>query len=271
MSRQVAVGVLAILLAALAPVGARSSAPCPDEAAPTNCDEFVEVDEMPVVAGSTAPDYPDAARTAGVSGTTFVRAHVDEAGRVDFAEKEKALPPMFRGSADAHVVAALDVAARTAVKGWTFKPARRAGRAVPAWVTVPVTFTGDARCSPVVGGPRPEVMPRLLTWVEPAYPYVARWRGVRGTVTVRALVGTNGRVRAAKVAVSVPDLDRAALEAVKRWTFEPARSGGRAVEAWLDVPVRFPPERGRQPVATPLLRPGDGPMAASGGEAEPLS
>jgi protein TonB len=35
------------------------------------------------------------------------------------------------------------------------------------------------------------------------------------------------------------DLDIAAAEAVKKWLFEPARSGKEAVAVWVLLPVKF--------------------------------
>ena len=37
----------------------------------------------------------------------------------------------------------------------------------------------------------------------------------------------------------IADLDRAAIEAVKQWHFEPARRGATAVPVWATLPVRF--------------------------------
>jgi protein TonB len=34
-------------------------------------------------------------------------------------------------------------------------------------------------------------------------------------------------------------LDQAAAEAVRKWRFVPARRGGRAVEALVEIPIRF--------------------------------
>ncbi len=289
LSRQVAFFVLALLSGALAPVAGRSSAPggarvqdgpaCCASGAPVErrapvlegSDEFVDVDEMPAAVSAPAPALPEAARAAGVSGTLFVRAHVDARGQVDATEKERALPSRLRGRPGGRALAQLEAAAREAVRGWTFRPARCGGRAVPAWITVPVTFRDDCAGAGTTGRCRPRAdLPTLLTWVEPVYPYVARCRGICGTVVVRALVGADGRVRDARIAASVPGLDRAALTAVRKWTFTPARAAGRAVEAWLDVPVRFPSERGRLRGAAPFLRRLGGPLAL-GGEAEPLS
>jgi len=36
-----------------------------------------------------------------------------------------------------------------------------------------------------------------------------------------------------------PDLDQAAMEAVRRWRFEPARRGADAVAMWVLLPVEF--------------------------------
>jgi len=35
------------------------------------------------------------------------------------------------------------------------------------------------------------------------------------------------------------DMDRAAVEAVRTWLFEPARRGKEAVAVWVTLPVRF--------------------------------
>jgi len=75
----------------------------------------------------------------------------------------------------------------------------------------------------------------------PEYPRAARRHGYEGRVTVRATVGVDGVPR--DVTVASPSghacLDKAAVDAVKRWRFEPARRGGAAVEGTVDVPFRF--------------------------------
>ena len=54
-------------------------------------------------------------------------------------------------------------------------------------------------------------------------------------------VGADGRAESVSLRRSsgVPALDQAALAAVRRWTFEPARAGGMAVSSRVEVPVRF--------------------------------
>jgi protein TonB len=82
-------------------------------------------------------------------------------------------------------------------------------------------------------------LPVALTRVPPKYPDAARAAGTQGTVQLQAFVKTDGSVGDVKVTVSVPGLDEAAMACVRQWTFKPAQAGGKAVEAWVGVPVKF--------------------------------
>jgi periplasmic protein TonB len=75
----------------------------------------------------------------------------------------------------------------------------------------------------------------------PRYPESARRQGVEGITTLRFVVLANGHVGQIAVARSAGhvDLDRAAMEAVRTWHFEPARRGKEAVAVWVTLPVRF--------------------------------
>lgn len=75
----------------------------------------------------------------------------------------------------------------------------------------------------------------------PAYPATAREQGLEGVVVLNIEVLASGRVGEVHVAVSSGAwvLDEAAVEAVKRWTFAPARQGTRAVDSLVEVPVKF--------------------------------
>ncbi|MBU4371409.1 MAG: energy transducer TonB [Proteobacteria bacterium] len=74
-----------------------------------------------------------------------------------------------------------------------------------------------------------------------AYPPLARLRGYQGVVVLLVEVLVDGRV--GQVGIRRSDgheiLDRAALEAVRTWRFEPGRKEGRAVTMSVEVPVRF--------------------------------
>ena len=75
----------------------------------------------------------------------------------------------------------------------------------------------------------------------PRYPADARHQGLEGVVVLSVLVRSDGRVEEARVAASsgTSVLDEAALAAVRKWTFVPARQGGRPVESVVEVPVKF--------------------------------
>ncbi|SDM15423.1 outer membrane transport energization protein TonB [Dendrosporobacter quercicolus] len=85
--------------------------------------------------------------------------------------------------------------------------------------------------------------PGILSQVEPAYPNEARNAGQAGTVVLRIQVLTNGRTGSISVAASsgYELLDRAAIDAVKRWRFIPAkdRSSGKSVVSYTTLPVVF--------------------------------
>jgi periplasmic protein TonB len=77
--------------------------------------------------------------------------------------------------------------------------------------------------------------------MRPRYPDSARRQGIEGEALLRFQVLTDGHVAQVTVARSAGhvDLDRAAIEAVKAWLFEPARRGQEAVAVWVTLPVRF--------------------------------
>jgi periplasmic protein TonB len=77
--------------------------------------------------------------------------------------------------------------------------------------------------------------------VHPSYPSTARRLGIEGTSLLRVFVGADGRVTDIEVDQSAghPDLDRAAIDAVRRWKFEPGRRGSEPIGMWVRLPVQF--------------------------------
>lgn len=75
----------------------------------------------------------------------------------------------------------------------------------------------------------------------PAYPQEAIRAGVQGVVKLRMTVASDGRVTKVDVVESSGHgvLDRAAVDAVKRWRGKPALKFGRAVESVEVIPIRF--------------------------------
>lgn len=83
-----------------------------------------------------------------------------------------------------------------------------------------------------------DIVRRAKTKVQPAYPDLARRMNITGTVKVEVTVSPNGTVKEAKVVGGHPVLATAALEAVKKWRFEPA-----AMESSGVVDFKFEPHQ----------------------------
>ncbi len=83
-----------------------------------------------------------------------------------------------------------------------------------------------------------EIVRRAKTKVPPVYPDLARKMNITGVVKVQVVVAPNGTVKDAKVVGGHPVLANAALEAVKKWRFEPA-----AVESTGVVDFKFEPHQ----------------------------
>ena len=81
---------------------------------------------------------------------------------------------------------------------------------------------------------------RPVRQVAPAYPSALRQRKVEGTVYVVFVVDTDGRVLEPKVEQATDEaFSGPALDAVRRWRFEPAMVRGEKVRSKMRVPIRF--------------------------------
>ena len=77
--------------------------------------------------------------------------------------------------------------------------------------------------------------------VKPRYPESARRQRVEGTVLLKMRITEQGHVEDVQVERSAghPELDESAMEAVRRWRFEPARRNGEPVAILVTIPVVF--------------------------------
>lgn len=81
--------------------------------------------------------------------------------------------------------------------------------------------------------------PRKIKDVKPAYPLPAMAARVGGNVLIEATIGLDGKVHNARVLHSIAALDRAALDAVRQWEFEPSRVNGVPVAVTMVIIVTF--------------------------------
>lgn len=102
------------------------------------------------------------------------------------------------------------------------------------------TFGGlspEARTAALADG---ESSPVPLTQTRPHYSFLARRKKLEGEVVVGFTIDIHGRVQNASVVRSAhPELEPAALSAVRQWTFLPQRKGFQPVAANMQVPIVF--------------------------------
>ena len=83
--------------------------------------------------------------------------------------------------------------------------------------------------------------PRAVVRTEPPYPYRARRRNVKGSVTVKLLVRADGSVGEVEILDARPPgyFEDAVRQTVPRWRFEPGRLAGEAVPSWAVTTITF--------------------------------
>ena len=87
----------------------------------------------------------------------------------------------------------------------------------------------------------PEVPTAIIKTV-PIYPEEARKNGIQGEVQVQILVGTDGLVKEATVIsnkTGSKELEKAALDAVYKWKFNPGKLEGKPVQVHVIIPIKF--------------------------------
>ena len=84
--------------------------------------------------------------------------------------------------------------------------------------------------------------PRAVFQPTPVYPSELRTRRLEGVATIIFLVDTAGKVANPRIEKSThPAFEKPAIDAVKKWKFEPAIKGGERVACKMRVPIRFQP------------------------------
>lgn len=75
----------------------------------------------------------------------------------------------------------------------------------------------------------------------PQYPSIAKRMGEEGKVLLKVLVSPEGSAQEVRLHKSSGSdtLDNAALKAVRKWRFVPAKMGEAALAAWVQVPIVF--------------------------------
>ena len=117
-------------------------------------------------------------------------------------------------------------------------------------ITIEETDLGDFEAwdapPPPPSGPQVRFIPYddppvLLTPIRPKYPEIAQEAGIEGTVYIQAFIDVKGRVKELKVIKGIPNtgLDEAAIEAIRKTRFRPAKQRERPVGVYISIPVNF--------------------------------
>tara|TARA_B110000008_G_C16788869_1_gene491801 strand:- start:191 stop:805 length:615 start_codon:yes stop_codon:yes gene_type:complete len=83
--------------------------------------------------------------------------------------------------------------------------------------------------------------PVAMTPIRPVYPEIAQEAGIEGVIVVQAFIDEKGRVKETQILKGVPNtgLDEAAMDAIRKTRFKPAKQRERAVGVWISIPVNF--------------------------------
>ncbi|WP_198152147.1 energy transducer TonB [Granulicella tundricola] len=73
----------------------------------------------------------------------------------------------------------------------------------------------------------------------PAYPLAARVAGIDGPVVLKGTVSKEGRMLDINVLSGPPELQQAAIDAVRGWIYKPYRHFGHEIEVDTTVTVNF--------------------------------
>src|SRR6185436_4613138 len=137
-----------------------------------------------------------------------------------------------------------------------------------ALLTNGIAATRAAAQTPETTAPAPAAMtpPRVSKFVDAKRPESTPAEGA--AVDLELTIAADGKLTDAKVVGSAGDeLDAAALEAVRQFTFDPARKGDRTIPARIRYRYTFEPVAA--PAAPDAAAGGDAPLPPSGAKAAP--
>jgi TonB family protein len=195
--------------------------------------------------------YPPALRDARVAGRVLLRLRIEADGRVDSASVAplQATDPAFVEPAKA------------AARRMVFTPASAEGLPVAYWHSWSLRFQPPAQAHGEEGVSRTappdegtyelsaiEEQPRLQNAAEvarlitTAYPAALADSGIAGHVMLRFRILENGQADPATISAvqsTHPGFAEPAISVARGMRFRPARTGGRPVKVWVDLPIFF--------------------------------
>jgi protein TonB len=103
--------------------------------------------------------------------------------------------------------------------------------------SAPSALPAPAPPAPPKGGNLQQ--PKLLSSVAAVYPPLARTQGVQGDVTIDALIDATGKVSSTNVLTGNPLLQKAAVDALRLWKYQPAKLNGEPIPIHINITIAF--------------------------------
>jgi protein TonB len=161
-------------------------------------------------------------------------------GKADSADGQVFEPLPAPMADDGRSASGLSEAAEQAIRNPRPPPPVAMPRPVETPVPSPVADAAPQNIRPTTGL-APGNVPVPISRPAPKYPADAQRNNETGTVVVRIEVGADGEPTEVSVVSrsGSRSLDRAAVQAARRWRFRPAQENGRAVAGAVEVPIAF--------------------------------
>lgn len=83
------------------------------------------------------------------------------------------------------------------------------------------------------------VQAKVISRVDPEYPKLARQAGASGVVELEATISADGKVKNPRVVHGNSMLQKAAIDAVLQWHYQPAMLNGKPVESPVEIKLNF--------------------------------
>lgn len=180
--------------------------------------------KRPQLVRKVNPEYPEKALDEWIQGTVVLDTEIETSGNVRDVTVIKSAHPL------------LDEAAKTAVKQWKYKPFQVKGGMDSLLFTVNIRFELLQAPQTVQ---QPSRKPRLIHWVAPVYPQSALDGFIEGYVVLEVENDIKGNVKKVRAISGHPLLRRAAVQAVKKWIYEPYMINGEPSRVLFTATIRF--------------------------------
>ena len=81
--------------------------------------------------------------------------------------------------------------------------------------------------------------PQLKTQIKPKYPSEAKKKGIKGKIFIKVFIDKNGKATEVIVLRGIDELNQAAIDAVKKAKYKPAKYQGKVVGVWVNLSINF--------------------------------